>query len=63
MLFAIVLFAVSYFPFVTAMEMLRKFYDLRDNPLHYSLFTMIVATMWDTVVCMLAFKMAFSDQV
>jgi hypothetical protein len=30
--------------------------------MYYSLVTMTVATMWDTVLCMVAFQVAFNDQ-
>jgi hypothetical protein len=53
---------VSYIPFIAALDLLRKFYEGTANPLHYSLTTVTVATMWDTVLCMVAFKMAFTDQ-
>lgn len=53
---------VSYIPFIAALDLLKKFYEGNTNPLHYSLFTITVATMWDAVMSMVAFKMAFTDQ-
>jgi len=44
------------------LDLLKKFYEGTANPLNYSLASVTVSTMWDTVLCMVAFKMAFTDQ-
>ena len=56
------IFLVSYVPFIAALDLLKKFYEGTANPLNYSLVTVTIATMWDTVLCMMTFKMAFTDQ-
>ena len=63
LIFAIVVFIVSYLPFTAALDLLKGFYDQSQNPLNFSLLTITIATMWDTVLCMVSFKTAFSDQV
>lgn len=62
-LFAVVTFIVSYMPFVGVVSMLRGIYDGSVNPFNLSLWTATMSTMWDAIVCILAFKMAFEDQV
>lgn len=62
-IFAVVAFVVSYTPFVGVMAMLRGIYEGSVNPVNLSLCTVTVGTMWDAIVCMLSFKLAFSDQV
>jgi hypothetical protein len=61
--FAGVIFIVAYTPFTAALQLLKQFFDGQENPLHYSLATVTLATMWDTVVCLISFKIAFNDQV
>ena len=56
-------FVVSYIPFVGVMALLRGIYEGSVNPVNLSLFTVTVGTMWDATVCMVAFKLAFQDQV
>lgn len=62
-IFAIVIFIVSYTPFIAIMTIIRRVYDGRENPLNFSLITITIATMWDAIICMVSFKMAFDDQV
>jgi hypothetical protein len=45
------------------MAIIRRVYDGRENPIHFSLVTITIATMWDAIICMVSFKMAFDDQV
>jgi hypothetical protein len=61
--FAVVTFVVSYMPFVGVLSMLKGIYNGSINPLNISLWTVTMSTMWDSVVCVLAFKLAFEDQV
>jgi hypothetical protein len=61
-IFAVLIFVVSYTPFTAALHLLKNMLEGRDNPLHHSLITMTIATMWDTVLCLLSFKVAFADQ-
>lgn len=62
-MFAVVAFLVSYIPFVGVVSMLRGIYNGNVNPLNLSLWTVTLSTMWDAIVCILAFKLAFEDQV
>ena len=62
MLFAVVLFIVSYLPFDGIMKMIRAIVDLHDSPRNYSLLTIVMTSMWDTVLCLVAFIYAFKDQ-
>jgi hypothetical protein len=63
MIFAVVMFVASYCPFSASMTILRNLYDLNDNSKNYSLTTICLTTMWDTVLCLVAFIFAFKDQV
>jgi hypothetical protein len=63
MIFAAVMFVASYAPFSSIMSILKSLYDARDNSSNYSLITVCVTSMWDAVLCLVAFIYAFKDQV
>jgi hypothetical protein len=46
-IFAVLIFVVSYIPFTAALHLLKNMLEGRDNPLHHSLITMTIATMWE----------------
>jgi Trk-type K+ transport system membrane component len=62
MIFAAILFIVSFSSFSSLMKILRDLYDLHDNPRNYSLVTICLTCMWDAALCIVAFIYAFSDQ-
>jgi hypothetical protein len=62
-IFAVVMMLVAYLPFSATMRILKSLYDGTENPKHYSLLTVCVTSMWDTVLCLIAFVYAFEDQV
>jgi hypothetical protein len=62
MVFAGVLFIVSFSGFTSIMGILKNVYELHDNPRHYSLVTICLTCMWDAALCVIAFVYAFSDQ-
>lgn len=61
--FAAVLFLVSFGPFSALMAIIGDISEGRDSPSNYSLATVCLASMWDTVVCLVALVFAFSSQV
>lgn len=63
LIFAGVMFIVSYLPFSAVMRILRDIYEERDRASSYSLATLTITTMWDAVLCIVAFIYAFKDQV
>lgn len=63
MIFAAIMFVASYAPFSSIMNILKTLYDARDNASNYSLITICVTSMWDAVLCLVAFIYAFKDQV
>lgn len=62
-LFAILLFVISYAQFSAVMEMLRAIFEGRESAGNYSIFTILIATMWDAIICVVAFIEAFSNEV
>ncbi len=62
MIFAGVLFVVSFSGFTSIMGILKNVYELHDNPRNYSLLTVCMTCMWDAALCIIAFVYAFSDQ-
>jgi hypothetical protein len=62
MIFAAVLFVVSFSAFSSIMTILKNLYDLHDNSRNYSLITICLTCMWDATLCIIAFIYAFSDQ-
>ena len=63
MIFAAIMFIASYAPFSSIMTILKTLYDARDNPRNYSLITICLTSMWDSVLCLVCFIYAFKDQV
>lgn len=61
--FAAVLFLVSFGPFSALVAMLGGISEGRESAASYSLATVCMASMWDTVVCLVALVFAFSSQV
>lgn len=62
-LFAAVLFLISYVPFTGLARVLGGLHSGEDSVKNYSLGTACLASMWDAVICMVTFIFAFSDQV
>ena len=62
MLFAGVLFIVSFSSFTSIMSILKSLYELHDNARRYSFITICATCMWDSALCIIAFIYAFSDQ-
>jgi hypothetical protein len=60
--FAVLLFGISYLEFTAIMEMLRSVIEGRENPSTFSFSTMLFATMWDSVICIVAFVCAFDNE-
>jgi hypothetical protein len=52
----------SYMSFSSILTILRAVLELQDNPRRYSFLTVMLTNMWDTVLCILCFIMAFKDQ-
>lgn len=61
--FAAVLFLISYVPFTGLARVLGGLHSGEDSVKNYSLGTACLASMWDAVICMVTFIFAFSDQV
>lgn len=62
-IFAIVMFAISFFPFTALIEIISRISDGSDSAGNYSLITICITSMWDTVICLVALVFAFSSQV
>ncbi len=61
-IFAILLFVISYMQFSAIMEMLKSIFQGRESASNYSIITVLVATMWDAVICVVAFIEAFRNE-
>ena len=61
-IFAILLFLISYIQFSAIMDMLKALFDGRDSPHNYSMLTIFASTMWDAVLCIIAFVQAFQNE-
>jgi len=53
----------SFMSFSSIMNILRSILELQDNPRKYSFVTVMLTNMWDTVLCIICFILAFKDQV
>lgn len=53
----------SFMSFSSILTILRAILELQDNPRKYSFVTVMLTNMWDTVLCILCFILAFKDQV
>lgn len=62
-IFAAILFIISYMEFSAVMDMLRAMFEGRESPESYSIVTILAATMWDAVICVVAFIEAFGNEV
>lgn len=62
-IFAAVMFLASFGPFSALISIIGSISEGRDSPSNYSLATVCMASMWDTVVCLVALVFAFSSQV
>ncbi len=57
------MFVVSFGPFTALIEIIGKINDGTDSGANYSLITVCITSMWDTVICLVAVVFAFSSQV
>jgi len=62
-LFAMLMLVCSYLPFRAVLGILKSIYELPENSRKYSLVTIVLTNMWDTVLCILCFIFSFKDQV
>jgi hypothetical protein len=53
----------SFMSFSSILTILRAILELQDNPRKYSFVTVLLTNMWDTIICILCFILAFKDQV
>ena len=60
--FAVLLFFISYIQFSAIMDMLRGIFEGRGNSANYSIITVLAVTMWDAVLCIVAFVQAFHNE-
>lgn len=61
-IFAVLLFVISYLQFSAIMEILRSVIEGNESASHYSFLTVMIATMWDAVLCIVAFVCAFDNE-
>lgn len=43
--------------------MIRGIFEGSEDPSNYSIVTMLIASMWDAVICVVAFALAFENEV
>lgn len=60
-IFAIILFIISFSEFAGIMDMLRRIFDGREGSGNYSMLTILMATMWDAALCITTFIEAFQS--
>lgn len=63
MVFAAIMLFCSYMSFSSLMSIIRGIFELQDNSRKYSFITIMLTNMWDTVLCIVCFSLAFKDQV
>lgn len=62
-LFALILFLISYSEFTACLEIIKKIIEGEENPTNYSFITLVMAMMWDAALCLTAFIEAFQNEV
>lgn len=62
-IFALFLIALSLFQFSAIIQMIKAVLEGSEDPSNYSVLTMLMATSWDAVVCVIAFVSAFKNEV
>lgn len=60
-IFALVLFTISYMQFSAIMSILKSILEGEDQSINYSIITAIIAMMWDAALCLVAFIEAFRN--
>ena len=61
-MFAIAIFIISFTEFSAVMSILKSIFDGHESANNYSILTILIATMWDTALCVYSFFQAFENE-
>ena len=61
-MFAVMIFIISFTEFSAIMSILKSIFDGHESANNYSILTVLIATMWDTALCVYSFFQAFENE-